>query len=539
MSSFRKHSILASIAVFGSRLAGLVREVIFAFLFGAQPALDAFITAFRIPNLLLDLFAEGALSQAFVTVFSQKMQTENDAKAWDLANRIFGVLILVLTIFVALGIIFSPFIVSGIATGFEGEKLQLTILLNRILFPFILVVSMAALAMGMLNARGRFGLPQSASTFFNISSIITGVGLAYCFAPHFIGGMAKYLFGMSSKPVVTWEEARLAIVGMACGALIGGFVQWFVLMPSLKKMGFHFHPSLDWKNPDVKKVFKLMVPAIIGGAAVQINVLINTNFASFLSDGSISWLNYAFRLMQFPLGLFGVSVALAMTPAYSREHAKNDDDAKNKILSDSIRMIIYLCVPATLGLILFAKPIMALIYQYGQFSAFDTEQSAYALQAYAVGLTFYSLIKVYQPAFLALGRAKILMGVSLFSIASNIILNSFFVFYFHLGHWGLALGTSIVAGINWILLARKYRHVTLVSSKGMFSFLFKVFFSASFAIGGIYFLLNDFITRAPMVLFPIVFAGVIYILITMKLNIEEALLLKKFILRKKAGLFQK
>lgn len=541
MSSFRKHSILASIAVFGSRLAGLVREVIFAFLFGAGPALDAFITAFRIPNLLRDLFAEGALSQAFVTVFSQKMQKENDEKAWNLANQIFGILILVLSIIVALGIIFSPFIVSGIATGFEGEKLKLTITLNRILFPFIFFVSMAALAMGMLNAKGRFGLPQSASTFFNISSIITGVGLAYFFAPHFIGSMVQYFFGISSKPIVTWEEAKLAILGMAFGALIGGFIQWYVLMPSLKKMGFYFRPKLDWRNPDVKKMFQLMIPAIIGGAAVQVNVLVNTHFASFLSDGSISWLNYAFRLLQFPLGLFGASIALAMAPAYSREHAKDDHEAKSKILSDSIRMIVYLCVPAALGLILFAKPIMALIYQYGQFSEFDTKQSAQALQAYAIGLTFYALIKVYQPTFLALGRPRILMGVSLLSIASNIILNSLFIFYFHLNHWGLALGTSIVAGLNWILLARKYRLVTMVNGPPMKSFLTKVLFSAFLSIGGIYFLSHyftiwsaspGFFMKGLTTLVPVALAGIIYVLLTMFMKIEEAILVQQWILNK-------
>lgn len=451
--SVRKHASIATIAVLGSRFAGLIREMTFAFFFGAGPALDAFIAAFRIPNLLRDLFAEGALSSAFVTVFSGKASKEGDKKAFELANRVMSFILVFVGILCVLGIIFSPYIVKALATGFTGEKYEFTVLLNRILFSFILFVSLAAVCMGMLNTKGKFALPQSASTFFNLTSIVAGLTLAFAFSPDLIANTFHYLFGGGVRAEANWDQISNAMIGMAVGTLLGGIVQFVVQLPALFKIGFK--PKFIWnlKNRQLNEVLRLTVPAIIGGAAVQVNVMVNTNFASYLADGSISWLNYAFRLMQFPIGLFGVSVALATTPALARHVSAKDEAGFVKTLRDSTQLSLFLCIPAALGLIFLAEPIIGLVYQYGRFTEFDTLEAAHALMAYAVGLGFYALIKIYQPAFLSLRDARTPMLLSLSSIFINLFLNWLLVFVFHFKHWGLALGTSGVAIWNAVMLA--------------------------------------------------------------------------------------
>ncbi len=451
-SSVKKHAFIASLAVSGSRVAGLVREVVFAFFFGAHPAFDAFTAAFRIPNLLRDLCAEGALSNAFVTVFSKKDPEKESEAAWRLTNQIFSLIIVIIGLIVMLGIFFSPQIVSLVAAGFEGEKFKLTVWLNQILFPFILFVSLSAIAMGALNAREHFALPQSASTFFNITSVATGLGLAYLLAPHVIIAPLNHWLHGTALPPLSWEESTRAITGMALGTLLGGLVQWLVQMPSLMKMGYRFRFLPFWKDESVKQVLRLTLPAMIGGAAVQINVLINSHFASYLNDGSLSWLNYSFRLMQFPIGIFGVAIASATTPAIARLlSAGQEDDLKNT-LKHSSHMALFLCLPSALGLIALAHPIISLIYEHGQFKSYDTLQAAHALQAYALGLVFYAFIKIYQPVFLAYNDARTPMIISLISIGINFLLNFIFVFVFHLHHWGLALGTSLVALWNAAML---------------------------------------------------------------------------------------
>ena len=335
-TSVRRQASIATLAVSGSRIMGLVREMVFAFFFGAGPALDAFIAAFRIPNLLRDLFSEGALSNAFVTVFSKKGVKEGDEAAWRLANHVFGFVIVVLGALTLLGIVFSPWIVHGVASGFTGEKFQYTVLLNRILFPFILFVSFAAIAMGMLNTKGKFALPQSASTFFNITSIVTGLLFAWLLEPEGMRQGFAFLLNHTGEKMGSWEATKRALTGMAIGTLIGGLVQWWVQMPALNRLGFRFRPTVDFKDEGLRQVLRLTGPAIIGGAAVQVNVLVNTNFASYLVDGSIAWLNFAFRLMQFPIGVFGVAVALATAPAVARVAAQNDPEKFKKTFCESI-----------------------------------------------------------------------------------------------------------------------------------------------------------------------------------------------------------
>ena len=281
MSTARKAGKI-SLAVFGSRILGLIRESVFAHFFGAGMASDAFRAAFKIPNLLRDLFAEGALSTAFVATFTKTIHKEGDAKGWHLANLVFTAQFLFLLIIVGIGIFFAPAIVEVIGGPLNVETKQLAIVLTRVMFPFIMLVSAAAVIMGLLNAKGRFGLPASASMFFNLGSIVAGVGFAYWIDPTF---------------------GEKSIYGMALGVLVGGALQFLVQVPAALKLGFRFQGVLDFKNEKFLEVIRLLGPAVLGASAVQINVLINTRFAAEVGTGAISWLEYAFRSFLFQVFL--------------------------------------------------------------------------------------------------------------------------------------------------------------------------------------------------------------------------------------------
>jgi putative peptidoglycan lipid II flippase len=422
-----------SLAVLGSRVLGLVREQVLAALFGASREFDAFVTAFRIPNLLRDLFAEGALSAAFVTTFSQKLTTEGDKSAWRLANLVLNALLIVLSIITLLGILFAPWLVNVIAPGFAkiGGKTELTIQLTRIMFPFLMLVAMAALAMGMLNAKHRFGVPASASMMFNVGSIVGGLAFAYWLDPSF-----------GSK----------AMVGMSIGTLIGGASQWLIQLPSLRAVGYRYQPILDWHDPDFRRVVGLVTPSVLGVAAVQINVFVDNWFASFFGNGAVTWLNCAFRLMQFPIGVFGVAIGVATLPTVSAHVARGDMTEFRKTLARSIRLAIFLCVPAACGLAVLATPIISAIYQHGRFDAASTEQTAWCLRAFAVGLAGYAAIKVIAPTFYALGDSRTPMYVALGSIVVNAGMDYVFAIVLDMKTPGLALSTSCVALTNFFLL---------------------------------------------------------------------------------------
>jgi putative peptidoglycan lipid II flippase len=431
---------IVSLAVMASRVLGLVRDQVFAALFGAGLQYDAFLTAFRIPNLLRDLFAEGALSAAFVTTFTQVQQIKGEQEAFRLSNRVATLLIIVLSLICFVGWIFTPSIVYLLAPGFFdiSGKAELTIQLTRIMIPFLLLIALAAKAMGILNARNNFAIPAIAPVFFNLGSILAGL---------FLGFLAGGYLGLSP------------IEGMAFGTLVGGFLQFAVQWPSLRRAGFRYRPMLSFTDPGVRQIIRLMGPAIIGAAAVQINVFVNTNFASAIIDpatgaianGPVSWLNYAFRFMQFPIGVFGVAIATATLPTLSRSTANPDYGEFRQTLAHSLALVFLLCIPSAVGLAVLGKPIVALVFEHGKFTAFDTVQTANALAAYAIGLAGYGAIKVLSPAFYALGDARTPMLVSLGSIAVNYLMNSLLVGPF--GHVGLAFSTSAVALVNFLLLA--------------------------------------------------------------------------------------
>jgi putative peptidoglycan lipid II flippase len=334
----------------------------------------------------------------------------------------------------------APAIVGVLAPGFFAlpGKAELAVELTRIMIPFLLFIALAAQAMGILNAYDRFAVPALASAFFNLGSIIGGLLLGFVLGP---------LIGLSP------------IAGMAYGTLIGGFLQFAVQWPSLRRVGFSYRPMLSLSDPGLRQVIAMMGPAVIGTAAVQINVFVNTNFASSIIDpatgvvanGPVSWLNYAFRFMQFPIGVFGVAIATAALPQLSRDSARTDYDQFRRTIVHALSLVFVLCIPSAVGLAVLGRPIIALIFEHGRFTAFDTIQTGNALAAYAIGLAGYAAVKVLSPAFYAFGEARTPMLISLGSIGVNYAVNSLLVVRF--GHVGLAVSTSCVALINFLLLA--------------------------------------------------------------------------------------
>lgn len=423
---------VVGIAILCSRVLGLIREQVFAGLFGAGKNLDAFLMAFRLPNMLRDLFAEGALSTAFITTFSKKIATEGEDAAWQLANKVATLTAIFMSAVTLLGIAFAPQLVDVLTWwSWSPEKTELTILLTRIMWPFILLVSLAALAMGMLNARHVFGAPAMASSFFNLGSIIGGVAFGWWLDPHF--------------------GAR-SLIGLAIGTLIGGLWQLVAQFPSLRRVGYRYRADFQWRDSGVRTILILMGPAVIAASAVQVNVLINSGFAARLGDGAVSWLNIAFRLMQLPLGIFGVAVGTVTLPLVARNAALGDIPAFRSALAHAMRLVLLLTIPAAIGLIILANPIISVIYQHGRFTAESTQRTAEALRFYAIGLAGYSAVKVLAPAFYALDKRHLPMLVSLLSILLNFGLNWFLTLRLGWGHQGLALSTSLVAVTNFVLL---------------------------------------------------------------------------------------
>jgi putative peptidoglycan lipid II flippase len=422
---------IIGLAVMCSRFLGLARELIFAALFGGGRALDAFTVAFRIPNLLRDLFAEGALSTAFVTTFSKTIARGGDDAAWRLANKVATMTALVLGALCVLGMVFSDSLVGLLAPGFDHEKAALTAQLTRIMFPFILLVSIAALVMGMLNAKNVFGVPAMASSFFNIGSIIGGLALGYWIDPH---------FGVR------------ALLGLAFATVIGGALQLAVQLPALARLGYRFRPDLRWRDAGVKAVLLLMGPSVIAASTTQFNVLINSVFASGLEDGAIFWLAAAFRLMQLPLGIFGVALGTVTLPLLSRLVVAGRMDAFRSELARAIRWALLLTLPSTAGLMMLAEPIISVVYQHGKFNAYEAAQAAGALRYYAIGLAGYAALKVLVNAFYALDRRKTPMLVSVLAVGLNLLFNWIFTFRLGWGHRGLAFSTGCIATFNFLLL---------------------------------------------------------------------------------------
>jgi putative peptidoglycan lipid II flippase len=413
-----------------SRLLGLVREQMFAALLGASHFADAFNVAFRIPNLLRDLFAEGALSQAFVPTFKATLKRGGERDAYTLANRIAGTLVLVTGAIVLMAGLFADDIVAAMAGDFAGVpgKFELTVTLTRIMLLFLPLISLAAVAMGMLNAQNHFTTPALAPATFNLASIATAVVL--------------HLAGVAGHWIA---------IGWAIGTVLAGLAQLGIQLPPLWRLGFRPRPSADpaLRDPGVRRVARLMVPAVSGLAAVQVNIFINTAFAT-TEAGATSWLNYAFRFLQLPIGVFGVAIATVSTTRFSDAAADGDRATMARQLTEALRLLLVLTVPATVGLVVLGEPIIRLIYEHGRFTSTDTLATAAALQLYAVGLVAYASVKVVAPAFYALDMARIPMLASITAVAANVVLNV--ALHHRHGYRVLALGTSLAALVSFTLL---------------------------------------------------------------------------------------
>src|SRR6185312_864994 len=357
----RRSAAIVAIAVMASRLVGLVREMVFSAMFGAGMVLDAYYAAFQIPNLLRDLFSEGALSTAFTALFTRTWDREGDAPAWQLANLTLSAMIFLGGLVVVGGIFIAPLVVEVTSFGFHNVpgKFELAVSLTRVLFPFILFVSLGAAVMGMLNARFIFGIPASASTVFNIVSVVGGVGLAFAFDAHARATWPHPVFGIAS------------MYGVCVGVLLGGLAQLGMQLPSLFKLGFKFRWKLDLGDPRLKELWSLMWPSVIAGSLTMVNVMVNAAFASEINGGR-SWLNFAFRLMLLPIGLFGVSLATVTLPAVARSFARDQLGPFGRTVRSSLRLTLFLSLPSAVGLAVLARPIVALIFQHGHFTAHDT-----------------------------------------------------------------------------------------------------------------------------------------------------------------------
>lgn len=418
------------IATMASRILGLIRDQVLAYFFGAGDAMDAFRIAFRLPNVLRDLFAEGALSAALVPTLSRSVAAGDRAATWRLASNVINVLLLIAGIVSIAGIALAGPLVALYASGFRDVpgKIALTTRLTRVMFPFLAMVTTAAAMMAMLNALHRFFIPALSPAMFNVATIACAV-LAVPLA----------------RPVGVEP-----IVMIAVGTLIGGLGQILLQWPFLRREGFRYSVVLDMRDPWLREIGRLMVPGVAGLAAVQINLFVNSWLAAGLGTGAVSWLDYAFRLMYMPIGLFGISIATASLPAISGHAATRNDSGVRHAVSSGLRMMLMLNVPATLGLIVLATPIVRLIFERGQFTPADTAATAAALVCYAPGLMGYSAVKLVSPSYYALGNSRVPVVASAISIAFNVTLN--LVLVRSLGHRGLALGTAAGALLNAGLL---------------------------------------------------------------------------------------
>jgi len=529
----RSASLIVSLAILASRVLGLVREQTFAFLLGAGRQWDAFLAAFQIPNLLRDLFAEGALSTAFTTVFAQTTEEEGEAGAWRFASLVLTTLLLVLGFLCLLGILFSPLLVDATSFGFRSVagKYEMTVRLTRILFPFILFLSLAAAVMGMLNARYRFAVPALSPVAFNIVSVVSGVLLAYLL-----------------EPQTNWRRPSFGdrgLTGLALGVLLGGVAQLAVQWPQLYREGFRFRWHVDWHNPRLRQLWRLFWPAAIAASALEINVLVNGQFAS-LYDGGRSWLACAFRILYFPIGLFGVAVATVTLPAAARDALTKDRSRFGQTAEEALRLSLFFAIPSATGMAALAVPLVRLLFEYGRFTPTDTLQTAAALQAYAAGLAGYAGIKVLVPLFHALNRPRIPLRVNLVAIGINLALNALFVLGLGFRHVGVAAATAGVMLFNFGHLAwHLKRFAPLGNRRSWFAWL-SIVLSGSLLAAGIAWVVATGTARwVPMgrmarILAPgcgITAGTIVYALWTLIFHVQEAQQIRKTFVRRLAALF--
>ncbi|MCE7963830.1 MAG: murein biosynthesis integral membrane protein MurJ [Nitrospira sp. NTP2] len=416
---------LIGVATFSSRILGFVRDMVLARLFGATPAADAFFVAYRIPNLLRELFAEGSMSAAFIPVFTEYQTLKTKRDAWELASATFTTLLTIVTAVTMLGIAAAPAIVWLLAPGFHAspDKLALTSLLTRVMFPYLLFVSLAALAMGILNSLRAFAAPAFSPVFFNICTI----------------ACALVLSPLLAEP----------IVGVAIGIVAGGAAQFLMQLPGLRGRGMLFGFRFNPGHPGVKRIGRLMIPSLLGLSVTQINITVSTILASFFAGGP-TYLFYGMRLIQFPLGIFGVALATAILPTLSAQAARGALDELRATLGFGLRMIFFIILPAMLGLILLRQPIVHLFFEHGSFTSGDTQATATAVLCYAAGLWAFAGVRIIVSAFYSLQDTKTPAVTAGIAVVANILLSVWLMTWLQAA--GLALATALASMLNGSIL---------------------------------------------------------------------------------------
>jgi putative peptidoglycan lipid II flippase len=443
-----KAASVVGAATFLSRICGFIRDMVIACLFGAGPAADAFFVAFRVPNLLRRLFAEGALTIAFIPIFTEALLREGQEKARELARSVSGLLSLLLLLICALGMLFTAAVLAVIAPGFvPGSSVyELSLMLTRVCFPFIFFISLAALSSGILNTREHFLSPAISPVLLNLSLICCAWGL----------------------------DLDPPILSLGVGVLLGGAAQLLIQLPFLKAKGMSILPRFTFTSPYLKQIMTLMLPAAFGAAVYQITVVLNTILASFLPGGSVSYLYYADRMVEFPLGIFAVALATAVLPSLSRQAAGRQKEEFAATLNYALRLTMFICLPAMAGLLLLAEPLIAVLFARGEFDWQAVEATTRALWGYGVGLWAFAALRAILPAFYALKDTKTPVKVGgiilLLNLAAGLSLMQIWQ------HVGLALATSISSSVNlavlvWILNRR-------LGSLGLRKILRSLFFTA-------------------------------------------------------------
>ncbi|MFZ3012091.1 MAG: murein biosynthesis integral membrane protein MurJ, partial [Nitrospira sp.] len=412
---------MIGVATFSSRVLGFVRDMVLAKLFGATPAADAFFVAYRIPNLLRELFAEGSMSAAFIPVFTEYHTLKSKQDAWELASAVFTTLLTIVTGITILGILGAAGIVWLLAPGFHDDptRLEMTTLLTRMMFPYLIFISLAALAMGILNSLRAFAAPAFSPVFFNL----------------FIIGCSLFLAPTMREP----------ILGVAIGVVAGGAAQFAMQLPGLKLRGMLFGFMFNPGHPGVRKIGRLMIPSLLGLSVTQINITVSTILGSFFAGGP-TYLFYGMRLIQFPLGIFGVALATAILPTLSAQAARGALDELRTTLGFGLRMILFIIVPAMVGLILLRTPLVHLFFEHGTFTAHDTAETAFAVLCYALGLWAFGGVRIIVSAFYSLKDTTTPAISAAISVVVNILFS--LVLMSHLGAAGLALATALAAMVN-------------------------------------------------------------------------------------------
>jgi putative peptidoglycan lipid II flippase len=421
-----------------SRVLGLVRESVFAFLFGAGTSTDAFNAAFRIPNLFRDLFAETALSAAFIPVLAGEKQKGKKPQNL-LASNMFNILFLIAGAVVILGIIGAPYIVRVVAFGFGRvpNKLALTAALTSVMFPFLLFIALAAWAMGYLNTEQKFFVPSLAPAFFNVFSIAAPIILY------------TYLVHRGMDP----------IFGMAIGVLLGGFMQFIIQIPQLYARGFRYHLYINFRDPAFKKIITLFVPVAIGLAASRINVTVDTFLISLLAERSMTWLNYAYRIMHLPLGLFGVAVGTVALPTLSSLVAAKKHDEAHDTFVDSLKLVLFLTVSTSIIIAFLAFPITRIIYERGRFTPFDTVATMHAVILYVIGIPFVASVRNLAALYYAYKDAKTPMYASFVAVVINVILNLSLMYVIGFRAFPLATTLSSLANMMLLLILLRRKNI--------------------------------------------------------------------------------